>query len=302
MNTEVKDYTFQVKSPAKLTIRNIRGHVELVPGTEDEIKIQVITHLDDGNPDFTRIEITQHDNGAVEAVVRIPENNFNFIHRKPQRVDFKIETPAHTDIKVKNISGNIRAHGFTGKQRLATVSGGLHLHDLSGDLNLDSVSGVIKAQRLSGHADISVVSGQMILTECNFSTLKGSTVSGSARVQTDFSEGPYKLSAVSGSLMLVVPENSNCEAHASAISGRFYTDLDVSYSKVSKRSWKVRIGQGGPAVKLSTVSGNMRLLSSFEATGSVPGETHVSEEARKGILNRLQDGEISVEDAIKALG
>lgn len=302
MNTESNNYTFQVTSPAKLTVRNIRGQVELVPGAEDEIKIEVITYLDDGNPDHTHIEITQHDDGEVEAVVRIPENSFGFIHCKPLRVDFKIEAPAQTNIKVKNISGDIHAQGFTGKQRLATVSGALHLHDLSGDLNLDSVSGAIKGKRLSGKGDISVVSGRMILTECDFSTLKGSTVSGSAQVQTDFAEGPYKLTAVSGSVTLVVPENSDCDASASAVSGRFYTDLNVSQSKVSKRSWKVRIGQGGPEVKLSTVSGNMRLLSSFDATGSVPGEVHISEETRKGILNRLQDGEISVEDALKELG
>lgn len=302
MNTEKKDYTFQVKSPAKLTVRNIRGQIELVPGAEDVIKIEVTTHLDDGNPDYTRIEITQHDSGEVEAAVRVPENSFGFILRKPLRVDFRIEAPPQTDIKVKNVSGAIHAQGFSGQLQLSTVSGALHLNGLSGDLDLDSVSGAIKAQRLSGKGHISVVSGRMILTECDFSSLKASTVSGSAQVQTGVTEGPYKLSAVSGSLTLVVPEGSGCEVNASAVSGRFYTDLDVSQSKVSKRSWKVRIGQGGPSVKLSTVSGNMRLLSAFDAKGIVPDEVHVSHKARKDVLTRLADGEISVEDAIEALG
>lgn len=302
MDTEIKDYTFQVKSPAKLTVRNIRGKVELIPGAEDVIKIEVTTYLGDGNPDYTRIEITQHDSGEVEAAVRTSENGFGFLVRKPLRVDFKIEAPPQTDIKVRNVSGSIHAQGFSGRQRLSAVSGALHLSDLSGDLDLETVSGAIKAQRLSGKGHISVVSGRMILTECNFSSLKGSAVSGSAQVQTSFAEGPYKLSAVSGSVTLAVPEDSGCEVDASAVSGRFYTDLDISQSKVSKRSWKVRIGQGGPAVKLNTVSGNMRLLSAFDARGSVPGEVHASQESRKDVLNRLQDGEISVEDALKELG
>lgn len=302
MDTEIKDYTFQVGTSAKLSVRNIRGQIELVPGEEGVIKIQVTTHLDDGNPDYTRIEIGQKDNGKVEVAVRTPENGFGFIYRKPLRVDFRIEAPPQTEINVKTVSGSVYAQGFSGEQRLATVSGSLHVSDLSGDLDLDSVSGAVKGERLSGRGKISVVSGKMRLTNCTFTSLKGSTVSGSAQVQTGFAEGPYHLNAVSGSLLFVVPEDSNCDVNASAVSGRFYTDLDVSKSKVSKRKWRVRIGEGGPAVKLNTVSGNMRLLSSFDAKGSVPGEVHISQQARKNLLNRLQEGQISVEDALKELG
>lgn len=302
MNTEVTEQTFNVGSPAKLRVRNIRGKVQLIPGAEGVIKIEVTTHLDDGNPDYTRIELTQHDNGEVEARVRTPDNSFGFIHRKPLRVDFRIEAPVQTDIDAKIVSGDIHANGFSGALRMASVSGSLHLNDLSGSLDLDSVSGKITGENLSGKGHISVVSGRMELTDCAFDSLKSSTVSGASKVQTSIGEGPYKLSAVSGSVTMVVPEGSHCDASASAVSGRFYTDLDISQSQVGKRHWSVRVGHGGPEVKMSTVSGKMRLVSSFDASGSVPGTVHMSHTARKDVLSRLQDGEISVEDALKELG
>ncbi len=302
MNTELTEQTFNVGSPAKLRVRNIRGKVELIPGADGVIKVEVTTHLDDGNPDYTRIELTQHGNGEVEAVVRTPENSFGIFYRKPLRVDLRIEAPVQSNIDAKIVSGDIHAHGFGGELRLASVSGSLHLADLSGTLDLDSVSGKIKGENLSGKGHISVVSGRLELTDCAFTSLKSSTVSGTAKVQTSIAEGPYKLSAVSGSLTLAVPEDTHCDASASAVSGRFYTDLDISQSEVGKRNWKVRIGQGGTLVKMSTVSGKMRLVSSFEAAGSVPGTVQMSHTARKDVLSRLQDGEISVEDALKELG
>lgn len=302
MNTEVTEQIFNVESPARLKVRNIRGKVELVPGADGVIKIEVTTYPNDGNPDYTQIDLTQHDSGEVEARVHTPDNTFGILYRKPLRVDFKIEAPAQTNIDTKIVSGDIHAHGFSGSLRLASVSGSLHLRDLSGTLDLDSVSGKIKAENLSGKGKVSVVSGRMELVGCDFTSLKASTVSGSAKVQTGIAEGPYKLNAVSGSLTLAVPEDTNCDASASAVSGRFYTDLNITQSKVGKRKWQVRIGQGGPLVKMSTVSGKMRLLSSLEASGSVPGEVHMTHASRKDILDRLQGGEISVEDALKELG
>lgn len=302
MNTEITEQIFNVGSPAKLRVRNVRGKVELIPGAAGVIKIEAISHLDDGNPDYTRIELTQHENGEVEAVVRIPDNSFGIFYRKPLRVDLRIEAPAQTDIDAKIVSGEIHARGFSGALRLASVSGSLRLAELSGMLDLDSVSGKIKGENLSGQGHISVISGRLELTGCAFTSLKSSTVSGTAKVQTRIAEGPYKLSAVSGSLTLVIPKDTHCEASASAVSGNFYTDLDISQSQVGKRNWKVRIGQGGPLVKMSTVSGKMRLVSSFEAAGSVPGNVHMARADRKDVLARLQGGEISVEDALKELG
>jgi DUF4097 and DUF4098 domain-containing protein YvlB len=301
MSTESQVHSFEVGSPAKLVVKNIRGHVELVPGEDGKISIEVISHPGDGNPDYTEVKLEQEKDGTVRAEVRMPDSLFNIFNRKPQRIDFRIEAPVRTDIRAKIVSGSIDARGFEGEIDLGTVSGSISLEDLSGQLDLDSVSGKIKGTRLKGKAKLSVVSGYIEMRECDFPALKASTVSGKAQLETKLSEGPYKVSAVSGSLLLVVPKGANCTVSASAVSGRFYTDLPVSQSQVSRNKWFVRIGEGGPQVEMKAVSGKMRLLSSFDAQGSVPGDVQMSQDQRKDVLSRLSEGEISVEDALKEL-
>jgi len=303
MTTESQEHTFKVSSPAQLLVKNIRGEVEITPGDEDVIKIEVITHPDSGHADDTEITLNQDADGRVRAVVRMPETIFGIGRRRPMRVDFRIQAPVETEIKVRNVSGTITARGFNGRVDLTTVSGCVHAEDLTGRMFLESVSGKVGGRNLKGEADLKVVSGKIDMRECDFPSLACSSVSGKTAIQTAIGAGPYKLSAVSGSLLLVAPEGSNCRVDASAVSGRFYTDLEVRQSNSSKRRWQVQIGDGGPEVRMKTVSGKMRLLSSFDARGHVPGVVMVTQscEERKDILSRLQEGEINMDDALKEL-
>jgi DUF4097 and DUF4098 domain-containing protein YvlB len=301
MTIELKEQSFKVGLPAKLVVANIRGKVEIIPTEDGVIKVAAHIHMDDGNPDYTEIAINQGRDGLVEAQVRTPLNTFGIFNRKPLRVDFKIEAPVQTDIRARVVSGPISAHGFEGALDFSSVSGSVSVDDLHGALDLDSVSGKVTGKNLKGSAKVSVVSGRIDLEGCDFTVLKASTVSGKARIETRFGAGPYKLSAVSGSLLLVVPEDTGCEVRASAVSGRFYTDLDVTHSEVSRRKWHVNIRDGGPAVHMKTVSGKMQLLSSPDARGSVPGEVRKTQDERKDVLGRLSDGEISVDEALKEL-
>ena len=68
MSTESQEHTFEVGSPANLVVKNVRGHVHLVPGEEGKIKVEVLTHPGDGNPDYTEVELTQSEDGTVRAV------------------------------------------------------------------------------------------------------------------------------------------------------------------------------------------------------------------------------------------
>lgn len=302
MSTETNEYSFDVGSPAELVVKNIRGLVNIKPGEDGVIKITETRHLDDGYADQTAIEVSQDASGRVKASVRMLDSFFNFNIRKPLRVDFEIEAPAKTNLKVKVVSGEIAVSGLSGQIYLKTVSGSQHLQDLSGDLDLASVSGSITGTNLSGEAQVDVVSGRLDLRGCDFPNLRAKVVSGKALVETKFGEGPYNLDAVSGTLTLVVPEDTNCQVSATAVSGRFKTDLNVSQSSVGRRHWDVKIGEGGVPVRMKTVSGKMQLLSSFDAVGKSPGNVRMSRKQREKILTRLSEGEIDVDQAVQELG
>ncbi|HKJ26849.1 MAG TPA: DUF4097 family beta strand repeat-containing protein, partial [Anaerolineales bacterium] len=141
---------------------------------------------------------------------------------------------------------------------------------------------------------------------CDFPTLKVNGVSGRVTVQTNLGAGPYDLSTVSGSISLVIPEDANCAVDASAVSGRFVTDLKISKSVVRRNHWRVKFGQGGTHIRMKSVSGKMRLLSALDASGKTPqdtgGRVQASNEGRTKILERLSEGEIDVEQAVQELG
>ena len=93
MSTETFEHTFEVEAPARLKVSNVRGHVDVTPGEDGVIRIEVITHPEDGNPDETRIELNQDADGCVRAKVSMPETYFGIGRRKPMRVDFRIQAP-----------------------------------------------------------------------------------------------------------------------------------------------------------------------------------------------------------------
>lgn len=302
MSTETQEHVFEVSTPAELVVKNIRGLVSVKPGEAGVVKIKETRYLDDGNPEYTEIHVGKNASGKVVAKVSMPETFFGFFNRRPLRIDFEIEAPAETNVQVKMVSGAVDVSGLSGQMDLKTVSGSMTVADLSGNLNLDSVSGAIRGTNLAGDARVTVVSGKLDLRGCDFPSLRAKVVSGKAAVETKFGQGPYRLDAVSGRLMLVVPADTSCVVDATAVSGRFKTDLDVSQSSVTRRSWHVQVGEGGPTVRMKTVSGNMQLLSSFDAVGQTPGNVQMSRKNREEILTKLSEGEINVEEAVQQLG
>jgi hypothetical protein len=301
MNTELYEDTFEVTSPARLVVKNIRGSVSVVPGAQGVIKVRAEKILDSGSSDDLQLEVYQEGKDTVYATAILPERFTMFGSYRPCKVLFTIEAPPETSLKIKSVSARVEAEGFTGDVSIKTVSGSQTLANLTGRIDLDSVSGEIDGRGLKGKAEVSSVSGQVRLSGGSFPALRAKTVSGSLEAETGLQDGPYILSSVSGSIKLVAPQGAGCTVRASGVSGRFYTDLDVSRSDIGTRSWHVKVGQGGPEVKMKTVSGRMSLVSSWDAKGSAPGTKHMSQEARKGVLTKLSEGELSVEEALKEL-
>jgi hypothetical protein len=300
MTVELYEDKFEVKSPARLVVKNIRGGVKVVPGKEGVIKVKAEKVLNDGNVDDSVLEVYQ-EGDTVYAVARQRERFRIFGTFWPCKVYFEIEAPLTANLNIKTVSAAVEAKGFAGDVRIRSVSGSQTVDNLTGLPDLEAVSGEIAGKNLSGKAEISTVSGRMRITESNFSALRAKTVSGKMEVQTVLEAGPYDLSSVSGSVKLVTSEDANCDVRASGVSGRFYTDLGVHSSDIGSRSWQAKVGEGGADVRMKTVSGRMSLVSSFDAKGSSPKHQRKSLDDRTNVLTELSEGELSVEDALKEL-
>jgi hypothetical protein len=300
LSQETIQKSFKVKTPANIKISNIRGSIVLKQGKGQEIQIEAIKHLDSYNPDDTSIEIFQSEDGTVNVITRY-DHSGSWNLGSPCKIEYEISTPKETTARVNTVSGSAIVEGLYGNHKIKSVSGALEITNLSGEIFAKTVSGKLSGNNLTGPAKLKTVSGKIRVEESSIQSLSISTVSGNTIIHTDIGDGPYQISSVSGSTKLIVPENSKCSAHARSISGRFRTDLNVSSSIIKRRSWDVHLEGGGTEIHMNSVSGSLYILTSENAEGRIPHTKRISREQRLDILQKLEGGELSVEETIVQL-
>lgn len=305
MSSETIERRFEVGSPARLKLSNIRGRVALSAGEEGVISVTAVKHTDTGSDNRTTILIDQEEDGRV--VVKTEYNNPGsnwFGLNKPCKVDYTVVMPKDCEVHASGVSCDISAEGLNGDIDLNTVSGKLALSNLSGKLKVNSVSGSIRSEKLTGELDANAVSGSIQVKESQLSKALVKTVSGSMVLQTPLEEGPYTFSGVSGSATLVVPEGTSCTAHFKSVSGRMRTSLPISQDhRHGSRGW-MEIQDGGTEVSYHCVSGSFKIVTSEEET--IQEQKTVEEPIQQpanpmDILKKIESGEISVDEALKEL-
>ena len=105
MSQELIEKTFRVPAPARLSLSNIRGSIEIQPGDDDIVNVTAVKHLGTGNPDRTEIEIRQEEDGSVSVETRFPEAGFKlFGWRQPCKVDYTVRVPHACSVKRSGVS------------------------------------------------------------------------------------------------------------------------------------------------------------------------------------------------------
>jgi hypothetical protein len=278
--SEIIEKNFTVTAPAQLELSNIRGSVEIRPGEEGIIRIQVTKDGNSGDASRTEIELSQAADGAVKAATHFPEGGWSWLFGSfPCRVDYVVQAPRKCSLKINGVSSAALADGFEGEfsfhtvsgemnlQHLSgpvkvnTVSGKVELADLAGDLNLTTVSGKVSGRGIQGPLHLNTVSGQVALDESSLSSVDATTVSGRMEYQTAFGAGPYRFNSVSGDVELLVPPETRCSAELHAISGKLYTKLPATSIARQNGNQTAEIQGGGVKVYLHSVSGNLSLAS-----------------------------------------
>lgn len=302
MSQENIDESFAVDLPAKLKVKNIRGNITIQAGEDNKIRVQATKHLNSGNAETTRIEISQDASGLVTAITDY-EKVFSFWgNNKPAKVDYKITTPRDTSISISAVTSKVDVKGFNGRFSFKTVSGNQDIEDIEGDIRIKSVSGSILAKRISGDAAFTSVSGSITIEDSNIPELNVKTVSGRILTETLLDEGPYNFKTVSGRIKFIVGEQPNGTIRARSLSGRLKTDLHSNHSFFERNKWMIELGNGGdPEINMNTISGSMYVLSTKDSKGSTPRKKIREPKDTLNILDKLDGGELSVEEALTEL-
>ena len=317
MSDETIEKTFQVAAPARLTISNIRGSMIIQAGEAGVIEVKAVKHGNFENGSIV-VEMSQDADGSVRVETRSNESLFRFLSYPP-KVDYTVRVPQGIHLEASCVSSTLNVSGLEGEFRCKTISGDAELNHLTGPFKLNVVSGAISGSHLAGTLELGTVSGSIHLMESNFPTANASTVSGDLILQTPISEGSYHFSSVSGSVRLLVPPDTHCNAELNSVSGSIRSSLPATTTRMGHGLKVTQVGSGGTTVHLKSVSGslsfevegipatNVPVTNSYPAAPVMP--TPPTQPATPApaplstaeILQRIERGEMTVDEAIKLM-
>lgn len=224
-----------VETGQTVEIKNVNGDIIAVRADGDEIQVRTEKRARRSDPDEVRIEVSEHADGVTLCVVYPSarssgdtcestfrgRNNF----RNDVSVTFYVSIP-------ENVA-------FLG----STVNGDVEVQDLASDVRAKSVNGDIEIST-TGFAEASTVNGSINAAMGRYNI-----------------EAGLSFSTVNGSISLDLPDDVDADVDAKWLNGRFEADPPLALvGRVSRRSAKGVLGEGGPELKLSTVNGSIHIF------------------------------------------
>lgn len=234
--------SYELGGGGSIRIGNVSGDVS-VAGYEGET-VQVIGYKEGRDQDKVWVEDTSSA-GSVNVKVRYPENcncqaSIRFEVKVPQGGNYKFE-------KISSVSGNVD---------VANVSGELNASSVSGNVSVKNINGPVKANSVSGNVEVGHVNG----------VASAKSTSGNVEVEVVQLNGAQDMDfgSVSGDVRVKLPSNLDADVKMSTMSGGLKTDFPLNIEQPEHGPGKRatgRVGGGSRQLKLSSVSGNVSLLS-----------------------------------------
>jgi hypothetical protein len=300
--SEIIEKTFNVASPARLHVNNIRGSVEILSSEDGIIHVTATKQTHTGDVKNTSIEITQEDDGTIKTATHFPEAGWSWLFgSQPCEVDYTFKAPRLCSIQVNGVSNTVLIKGIEGDVSVNSVSGEISLQDLTGAVRTHTVSGETNGERISGSLCLDTVSGEGVVKDSHLTSIKGNSVSGEMQIWTSLAEGPYHFKSVSGDVRLSVPPTTHCSVELHSVSGNLVSAFPVSGFSSQHRSQTVNIQGGGVKISLHSVSGDLSLDCDGEMPPAPESASSTTSVARLVLLERVERGEMSVDEALVQL-
>ena len=219
-----------------IEIRGVMGDIDAVASSDAIVLVEASRRGRRSDPESVRLEVVQHDGGVtICAVYPTPRNARRKNECAPGggsmstqgndvQVDFRVRVPAGVRFAGHTVNGDVAADGLASNVLAATVNGSVDV-------------------RTTGFAEASSVNGDI-----------------TCRVGTNRFRDGVEFETVNGSITVQMPDGLNADFRASTVNGSIDSDFQILVTgKVSPRSVRGTIGEGGPELRLSTVNGSIRL-------------------------------------------
>ncbi len=195
---------------------------------------------------------------VVDGPFREKDGQCNWNSRKLGYIvqyDFQVKVPFKTGLDVKTINkGDVDVSDIQGKSTIKNVNGKITIKNLKGDFLVHTVNGRIKMEGITGSG-------------------KAHTVNGKVKVLFDKNPGSdCSFKTINGNLELDCLPGLSGDFKLKTFNGKIYSDFPAAYLPTSpakgerkkgkyvyksNRFQGVRIGNGGPAIKMDTFNGNI---------------------------------------------
>jgi DUF4097 and DUF4098 domain-containing protein YvlB len=162
-------------------------------------------------------------------------------------------------LEVTSMSGPVRVTAdVPGRTEIQAMSGPVDLLGAVNEVEVNALSGNVRVANATGRVEVEGVSGNISVTGTR---LRGNvnTVSGSILVNGSLA-GPMNMESHGGDVELRLPSGASAEVEVATFSGGFRSEIrGARESRDGRHERRISIGRGGPAVSISTFSGDVKL-------------------------------------------
>ena len=231
--TEEFHQIYPLNATGRVSIENINGDVRISVWDQNTVKVDAVKRAYKRERlDEARVEVTSTAD-SVRIKTKYPEENWTFSDREARRsngpatVEYSLTIPRKARIDSADL-----------------VNGSLEIEGAEGDVKAACVNGELKARGLTGEVKLSTVNGGVEASIVRLDEAKATS-----------------LNSVNGSIVLIIPANSNAQVRASTIHGGITNDfgLRVNDGEYVGHDLSGQIGAGGPRIRLSNVNGSIAI-------------------------------------------
>jgi len=224
---------YQLAANGRLNLQNMNGNVRITVADSNEVQVNAVKRAYNRE----RLAEVKIDVMATTDAIRIrtdyPDRDQTFTsdergrYNNPATVDFTIVVPRQARL-----------------ESIDLINGSLDIDGVEGDVKASSVNGRVAARGLKGEAKLNTVNGTV---EATFTQLDPAKL--------------LSLGSVNGSVVVVIPSDSNVIVRAETIHGAIRNDfgLDVHDGEYVGHSLYGQLGSGGSRIKLGNVNGGITI-------------------------------------------
>ncbi len=249
-----------------VTVKTISGAVRVVGWDEPRVRVM---WTDDDPEQVPKLEV---DAGRLRIG---PDTSGG---GKGLSADLLVSVPRGLKLGVVTVSGDLDASGLGARVRLVTVSGEVKVRSCTESVSVKTVSGDVEVRGLQGDLEVKTVSGEVAAHGSVSGLVEVKTVSGDIELRGELGkvranshsgeitircslnpDGGIKARSFSGELVLALPAAAGFELDAGTRSGSVTVEHRLDAAEISQNHVSGRAGKGGPEIRLSSFSGDVKV-------------------------------------------